>query len=194
MENSDTAARLRTEYPQYISVDVETSGPEPSGYALLSIGACQVADERQRFYAELQPDRTGASSEALAVSRLSMKDLARDGLPAGEAIRQFADWLESIVPGEKCPIFVAFNAAFDWMFVNDYFLRYLGRNPFGHSALDIKAYYMGMRGVPWAETSYHRVSTYYHERDRLLHHALEDALDQSHLFNRMLAEHMDLSR
>lgn len=194
MQSPETTERLKAEYPQYISVDIETSGPEPGGYAMLSIGACQVADETRRFYAELQPDRSGATPEAMAVSRLSLEDLARDGLPAGEAMRQFAAWLAMIVPGEKCPVFVAFNAAFDWMFVNDYFLRYLGQNPFGHSALDIKAYYMGMRGVPWAETSYHRISTYYHERDRLLHHALEDALDQSHLFNRILAERLNLDR
>ena len=27
------------------------------------------------------------------------------------------------------------------MFVNDYFHRFLGRNPFGHAALDLKAFF-----------------------------------------------------
>jgi uncharacterized OsmC-like protein len=30
--------------PGYVSVDVETSGPNPAGYSLMSIGACLVAD------------------------------------------------------------------------------------------------------------------------------------------------------
>ena len=40
------------------------------------------------------------------------------------------------------------------MFVADYFWRYLGRNPFGISALDLKSYYMAREGVErWSETS-----------------------------------------
>ena len=50
-------------------------------------------------------------------------------------------------------MFVGFNAAFDWMFVADYFERYLGRNPFGYTALDIKAFAMGRLGGTWADTS-----------------------------------------
>ncbi len=52
-------------------------------------------------------------------------------------------------------MFVALNAPFDWMFVADAFWRYLGRNPFGPSALDIKALYLG-RNLPdisrWGDT------------------------------------------
>lgn len=45
--------------------------------------------------------------------------------------------------GGKQPVFVGFNAGFDWSFVNWYFLRFLGENPFGFAPLDIKSYYMG---------------------------------------------------
>jgi hypothetical protein len=50
------------------------------------------------------------------------------------------------------PVFVGFNAAFDWSFVNYYFQRYLGENPFGFAALDIKSLYMGATGCAWEET------------------------------------------
>jgi hypothetical protein len=39
------------------------------------------------------------------------------------------------------------------MFVNSYFHRFLGRNPFGHAALDMKAFFMGLTGVKWSETA-----------------------------------------
>ncbi len=35
--------------------------------------------------------------------------------------------------------FVAFNASFDWMFVKDYFHRFLGRNTFGHADVQDQA-------------------------------------------------------
>ena len=36
---------LAKEYKAYISIDVETAGPNPSLYSLLSIGACMVSAE-----------------------------------------------------------------------------------------------------------------------------------------------------
>ncbi len=74
------------------------------------------------------------------------------------------------------------------MFVHDYFHRYLGRNPFGHSALDIKAFYMGMAGVAWDETGMRPVAGRYLDDRHLTHHALRDALDQAEIFEKMLAE------
>ena len=90
--------------------------------------------------------------------------------------------------GGRMPVFVAFNAAFDWMFVNDYFHRYLGRNPFGHTALDIKSFYMGLSGVCWEETTMRFVGPRYLGDQQLTHHALRDAMDQAQIFRKMLAE------
>lgn len=172
----------------YISVDVETAGPNPGRYAMLSIGACPVAEPGNTFYIELQPDRDEAQAEALAVSGLKMEELARNGRPPKEAMRAFADWVDEVTPPDHRPVFAAFNAPFDWMFVADYFHRYLGHNPFGHSALDIKAYFMGARGVPWSETAFDKVTEYYRIRHPLTHNALQDACDQARVFRKMLAE------
>ncbi len=74
------------------------------------------------------------------------------------------------------------------MFINYYFIHYLGHNPFGHAALDIKALYMGQAGVPWSQTSWRYISPQLLPRDtHLTHHALQDALDQAELFKKMLA-------
>jgi inhibitor of KinA sporulation pathway (predicted exonuclease) len=74
------------------------------------------------------------------------------------------------------------------MFVAEYFHRYLGHNPFGHSALDLKAFYMGLTGARWPETALHHVAARYGCRQELTHNALADALDQAGLFREMLGE------
>jgi DNA polymerase III epsilon subunit-like protein len=172
----------------FISVDVETAGPHPGGHALLSIGACLVSDPGETFYIELQPDRRAAVEGALAISKLSLDELAEHGVPPAEAMWRFKEWiLEQTRVGGR-PVFVAFNASFDWMFIAEYFQRYLGRNPFGHSALDLKAFYMGLTGVPWSETSLRHVAARYGCRQELEHHALADAIAQATLFQEMLAK------
>ena len=172
----------------YISVDVETAGSNPGTYSLLSIGACLVSDPAQRFYVELQPVNEAATSEALQVSMLDMNALKRRGQPPVEAMKRFAEWVERVTPAESRPVFVALNAPFDWMFVADYFHRYLGQNPFGHKALDMKAYFMGLRGIGWEQAGFEEMTKYYQIEQRLIHNALEDAVMQAALFRKMLEE------
>jgi DNA polymerase III epsilon subunit-like protein len=176
-----------------VSVDVETSGPNPSEHSLLALGACLVADPSQTFYVELQPTTQRADPRAMPVHGLSLKRLASEGLPAAQAMTQFEAWLQAQLPSGTAPIFVGFNAPFDWMFVNDYFHRFLGRNPFGHSALDLKSFFMGMTGVDWAETSKRFLEPRYAVRSECAHHALADAVEQAGLFRHMLGEQARLS-
>ncbi len=171
----------------FICVDVETAGPNPADYSLLSIGACLVEDPAQGFYAELQPVNSNHEGEADRVHGLSMQQLSKNGQPPKEALAAFAAWLQEMGGGRQ-PIFVAFNAPFDWMFVNDYFHHYLGRNPFGHRAVDMKAVFLGRHGGAWEDTGYKQVSQYYGQPEALAHNALEDARQGAQLFGAMLAE------
>lgn len=172
----------------YISVDVETAGPYPLRYSMLSIGACLVQDPQVGFYIELQPATMEALPGALAICDFSMAELAEKGAPPTEAMRRFARWVEQVTPPRTRPIFVALNAPFDWMFVNEYFHHYLSYNPFGHSALDIKAFYMGLTGVAWGRTSMRYLAARYLEGRKLTHNALQDARDQAEIFASILAE------
>jgi DNA polymerase III epsilon subunit-like protein len=173
----------------FFSVDVETTGPVPSRHALLSIGACRVDDPTVAFYAELQPDGAEIDPDAVAVSGLSPERLAAEGEPPSAALVRFADWVEASTPPGDRPVFVAFNAPFDWMFVADALHRHVGRNPFGHAALDIKALAMGDGRVAWSETSFAAVAARYGVSAELPHHALEDARHQAALFRAILDAH-----
>lgn len=172
----------------YISVDVETAGPNPFNYSLLSIGACVVDNPARTFYIELQPVHDELLPEALDIHGLELDVLRARGLPPAEAMRQFAGWIAEVTPPGARPLMVAFNAPFDWMFIADYFYRFLGSNPFGHTALDVKAFYMGLHGVTWDATGMERIAARYPANGPLTHNALQDALDQAAMFRQMLAE------
>lgn len=173
--------------PVYICIDVETAGPNPADYALLSIGAALVSNPQTSFYVELQPDKPGQTEEAARIHRLDLDELARTATPAKEALQQFVDWVEAHT-GSDTPVFVAFNAPFDWMYMNDYLHHYIGYNPFGHRALDIKAVFFGMRGVPWSETAFQHVSGYYGQHEVLNHNAEQDARQGAELFAAILED------
>jgi len=185
--NENALTTIRAEMPAYLSVDVETAGPTPDQFALLSIGACTICQPRQTFYVELQPDRESFDPQAMAIHGLDLDALRRNGLPPDRALLKFEEWVQQVVPPPHKPIFVAFNAPFDWMFVHTYFMRYLKRNPFGHKALDIKAFYMGLSGQPWEKTTGSHLHRLFRQADGLTHNALQDALDQAILFENMLA-------
>ncbi len=178
---------IEKEIPTYISVDVEAAGPNPSEFSLLSLGACTIRRPRSTFYVELKPVNDNALPAALEVSDLSLAELAERGLEPREALERFEEWLKHTVHHER-PIFIGFNAPFDWMFVTDYFHRFLGRNPFGYSAIDIKSFYMGLKGVSWEDTSMRKVSPIYLGGRKLSHNALDDAMVQADLFEKMLEE------
>jgi len=172
----------------FISIDVETAGSVPSRFAWLSIGACLADTPTTTFYVELQPDREEVNAEALAISGLDPASLAVEGVEPAVAMQRFADWVADVVPEGNVPVFTAFNAPFDWMFVDDYFQRYLGRNPFGHSAFDIKSYAMAVADGTWAETSMRVLSPKYLTGRPLAHNALNDAQDQAELFRALRAD------
>ncbi len=159
----------------FVSVDVETAGPIPGEYSLLSIGACHVDDEAQTFSCELKPINRNADPKALEVSGLSLATLEESGLTPADAMRAFRSWAKALAGDDATLVFVGLNAPFDWSFVNYYFHKYLGENPFGFAGLDIKAYYMGATGCAWSDTRSSRLAAdlapHRHGDHRALHYA-----------------------
>lgn len=166
----------------FVSVDVETSGPIPGEYSLLSIGACDAYDERRTFSCLLKPTGSKADPEALAVSGLDLATLGSDGLDALEAMDRFRSWLDTLGAKDDKLVFVGLNTPFDWSFVNYYMHRFGARNPFGFTALDIKALYMGVTGCDWSASTSKRMASHLHAKRRGDHDALHDALYQAELF------------
>jgi DNA polymerase III epsilon subunit-like protein len=166
----------------FVSVDTEADGPIPGEYSMISVGAVVVGRPESTFYRELRPISERFVPEALAVSGLDRDRLLREGADPEEAMRAFAAWLGEVCPGRR-PVFVGFNATFDWMFVTYYFHRFTGNNPFGISGLDIKAYYMGALGKKaWGDTAKRNMDKRFLSDAPHTHHALDDAREQAEVF------------
>jgi ribonuclease T len=177
----------------WVSVDVETSGPTPSTGSLLSIGACLVERPEEGIELLLRPDPSLPwSAEATAVHHLDRTMLEREGLEPAAAMAALEAWLAGAVSTGSRPVFVALNAPFDWMFVADAFWRDLGRNPFGISALDIKALYLGRHlgeageVVAWADTRRVQMLRRHPVDLPHTHRALDDAREQAALCRAIL--------
>ena len=169
----------------FFSVDVEASGPIPAEYSLLSIGCAVVGRPEATFYAELKPINSNAVPEALKVAGLDMETLRAKGEEPAAAMKRFATWIKETCGATHRPVFAAFNATFDWMFVHWYFVKYTGGSPFSISGLDMKAYYMGMMGTGWGGTKKEHVTKKFPTKAQHTHNALDDAKEQAELFGQM---------
>jgi ribonuclease T len=170
----------------YISVDVETSGPIPGTYSLLSIGACVVGNTEEEFYAEVQPINDAYVPGAIKVAGKSIGEFALSGQTPEDAMKLLREWLAKVCKNAS-PVFVGFNAPFDWSFINWYFHTYLGENPFGISGIDIKSYYMGLSGCSWKATKSGNIPAKFKGRSPHTHNALDDAKEQAEMFKLLLS-------
>ncbi len=172
----------------FVSVDVETAGPIPGEYSLLSIGACSVFAPELSFACELKPIGDKFDPKALEVTGLSLETLAQTGDDPRLAMEKFAQWLDDLGGDDATVIFVGFNAPFDWSFINYYFHRFFGKNPFGFTALDIKAMYMGATGCSWGDTRSSRIAQKVLPTLTGTHDALADARYQAEIFRLIQAK------
>ena len=109
----------------------------------------------------------------------------RDAVDPKEVIGEFAAWATRVAHG-KPVVFLANNAPFDWMFIAWYFEEYGVKNPFGHSALDMKAYFMGLTKCRWKDATLANMAEYADTRfTKLPHRAFLDALWQKKIFERV---------
>ncbi|MGC2236399.1 MAG: 3'-5' exonuclease [Pyrinomonadaceae bacterium] len=171
----------------YISVDVETAGPIPSMYSMLSIGACMVGKADEQFYIELQPINALFIPEAIKIVGKSLEEFTKSGSEPLEAMQKFRAWILKISE-ESTPVFVGFNATFDWSFINWYFHTYLDDNPFGFGGVDIKSFYMGLSGCSWKDSRSSRIPDDFKGQAAHTHNALDDALEQAGMFEKMLTK------
>lgn len=126
----------------YVMVDIESDGPIPGDYSMISFGAVIVEPGLSRtFYGKLKPISEKWIPEALKVSGFSRDDVLKFDDPA-EVMRQFDGWLKENVKDR--PMFIADNNGFDWQFVNWYFHHFLAKNPFGFSSTNLGSLYKGL--------------------------------------------------
>lgn len=176
----------------YVSTDVEADGPIPGPHSMLSFASAAYRADKTlvgTFEANLcslpgaQGDpRTMAwwkgQPEAWAACRKNVRE-------PEVVMPEYVAWLKGL-PGK--PVFVAYPAAYDFMFVYWYLMRFAGESPFSHSALDIKSYAMAVLGTEFRESTKRNMPKAWFDDLPHTHVALDDAKGQGALFCNMLAE------
>ena len=176
----------------YVSTDVETDGPIPGPHSMLSLGSVAIRPDKTviaTFEVNLEtlegatghPDTMAwwkTQPEAWAACR-------RDLVPPERAMRAYLAWLKAL-PGK--PVFVAYPAGFDFVFVYWYLMRFVGESPFSHSALDLKTLAWALLGGDFRAATKRNMPKTWFDPLPHTHVALDDALEQGHLFCNMLAE------
>jgi len=163
-----------------IMIDIESDGPIPGDYSMLSFGAVLVDEKLDKtFYGKLKPISENWVPEALAVSGYTREECEEFNDPK-EEMKRFMIWLSENSNGK--PIFYSDNNGFDWQFINWYFHHFTGANPFGYSSTNIGSLYKGLVGDVFKNFKHLRKTTH-------THNPVDDALGNAeallHMKNEM---------
>lgn len=174
----------------YVSTDVESDGPIPGPNSMLSVASAAFREDGSRVgvYSANLATLPGAAGDPKTMAWWATQPAAyracREGVrPPEEVMPEYASWVESL-PG--LPVFVAYPAGYDFMFVYWYLIRFAERSPFSHSALDIKTFAMCLLDCGYREATKRRMPRGWFSTKRHTHVALEDAVEQGELFVAML--------
>jgi hypothetical protein len=175
----------------YISTDVETDGPIPGPHSMLSFASAAYTASKEllsTFTANLET-LPGAQAHPKTAEWWASQPEAwaacREHPESPEsAMRRYVAWLKEL--GGR-PVFVAYPAGFDFLFVYWYLIRFVGESPFSHSALDIKSYAMAMLNTDYRQSTKRNMPRAWFDRLPHTHVALDDAIEQGALFCNMLA-------
>lgn len=174
----------------YVSTDIEADGPIPGPHSMISFASAAFGADQQlldTFTVNLEtlpgaaghPDTMAwwaGQPAAWAASRQNLQ-------PPAPAMQQYYEWLKAL-PGQ--PVFVGYPAAFDFMFIEWYLIKFVGKSPFQHSALDIRSYAMAYLKQPYARSGKNALPVEWLEGLPLTHEALDDAIQQGKLFGNLL--------
>lgn len=178
----------------YFSIDVETYGPIPGKYSMLSYAAVAFDDqgvEVGRFENNLELMK-GAEEphpktkkfwdenpQAFEATRLNQVEPSK-------SIGNFIKWLKSLpVDYEYRCVFVGYPAGFDFTFIYWYLIYFKDYSPFSFSALDMKSYACAKLDIPYRDCVKRNFPKEWFEGLPHTHVAIDDAIEQGALFFKM---------
>lgn len=179
-----------------ISVDIESNGPIPAEFSMLSIGAAAFSSEGEllatfeRNLEELDGAKEHEETMAWWATQPEAWEACRKNLVHPKsAMLQFSAWVSKIEDEYRGnAVFLAYPAGFDFTFVYWYLMKFVGRSVFSFSALDIKSYAMAVLKTPFRETTKRNFPKHWKSKRRHTHVALDDAIGQGELFFNILKE------
>ena len=146
----------------YIVVDVEADGNLLGLNSMVCFGAVLIDKEGkldQTFYGKTAPISDYFDPEALAISGFSREEHLKFDNPL-EVMTNFKLWIEE--HSKEKPILLSDNNGFDASWINWYFIKYLGENPFGWSSRRIGDMFAGFMNNSHYKWKQHRITKHTH--------------------------------
>lgn len=178
----------------YFSADVETDGPIPGPFSILSFAMVYAgsfdgdrferpSDFETTFYREVKPISQSFEPEALRVNGLDRERLCREGISPDVAMLEAGRWVREVA-GVGRPVLVAYPMSFDWTWLYWYFVRFSNEgSPFQYSrCFDIKTAFAVKARLPISESGRSRLLPRLRASRKHTHNALDDAIEQAEIF------------
>jgi len=149
---------------KWIIVDVESDGPAPGidMYSMISFGAVVLDTKLDKTFKGLTaPISDLWNPAALAISNITREEHMTYPRPM-ETMKKFDAWLKEL---NDQVVLVSDNPAYDWQWMNHYFYKYIGSNPFGFSARRIGDIHSGLCKDYKAATSWKKYRKTKHTHD-----------------------------
>lgn len=193
-ECTDSFREAETTLDAYFSADVETDGPIPGSFSILSFALVYAGSFDgtrfvrpnsfdDSFYRELKPISSNFQRDALKVNGLDRNYLLENGLQPEDAMAQANEWIVKKA-GSARPVLVAYPLSFDWAWLYWYFVQFTKQgSPFGYSrCFDIKTAWAVKAGIPISEAGRSSLPDALRSSRVHTHNALDDAIEQAEVF------------
>lgn len=178
----------------YFSADVETDGPIPGSYSILSFAIVYAGSfDGSRFkrpetydhifYRELKPISEAFQQEALDVNGLDRARLCVEGMAPRQAMTEAFNWISANAANGK-PVLVAYPLSFDWTWLYWYFVQFCeAGSPFDYSrCFDIKTALAVKAKIPISDAGRSKLDPSLSSKRLHTHHAIDDAIEQAEIF------------
>lgn len=188
----------------YISTDIETDGPIPGLFSMLSFASAAFIIEKNPETGILKKNLVDSFSANITTLPDATTDpdtmdfwsrfpeawaFATENPELPEVIMpKYCDWLKTL---EGTPIFVAYPLGFDFTFIYWYLQKFVGESPFKHHGLDMRSYAMGALKRNYGKSGKQNMPEHWFDDLPHTHKALDDAIAQGALFCNMLIDNQN---
>lgn len=177
----------------FFSTDIESDGPIPAINSMLSFASAAFDPNASEFKIL---DTFSANLELLDGAKANPKtdafwkdnwsayqETRQNMLNPSVAMSQYLAWIKDICQKHNAtPVFAAYPAGYDFMFVYWYLIRFAGESPFSFSAFDLKSYVSAYLKLPYRQATKRNIpKKFFTSKVAHSHVALDDAIEQGEL-------------
>ena len=185
----------------YVSTDVETDGPIPGPYSMLSFASAAFIIEKNPETSNLEKRLIDSFSANLTPLPNATTDpdtmefwnkfpeawafTTKNPKTPEFIMPKYRDWLKAL---NGRPVFVAYPLGFDFTFIYWYLHKFTGESPFLHHGLDMRSYTMGALKRSYYQSGKQNMPKHWFDDLPHTHKAIDDAIAQGALFCNMLID------